>query len=124
MRLTRYRCASRTQRADDAHHGAARQRLVTHEHCAKSLTGEQTTQQSHRRAGIAAVERSARLLESVEPNAMDQQRRQRRFVDSDAHRPKGINRGYVVFPVGKPFNTGVPFAKSPNQHRSVTNAFV
>ena len=55
---------------DDPVHGSARQRGITHQPGIEGLPGEQSGQQAHAGAGIAAIDGAIRRLQAVQADTV------------------------------------------------------
>ena len=76
----------------DTVHGTGAERLVAGELEAPFLSGEDPGEKPHQRARVAGVDRGIRLLQSAEPDAVDDELVVREVVYLDAERADGVDR--------------------------------
>ena len=113
------------QRIDDPPHRTGAERRVSDElELLPRLTGQDAREQTDERAGVAAVDGSARGGQPAEADARDAQLVVRLLGHGDTARSYGGDRGLGVGRATEACDAGLPFADRADQHRAVRDRLV
>jgi hypothetical protein len=112
------------QRAGDAAHRAAGQRLVADQRAVERLPGQQAGQQAHAGTGIAAVQRCLRCLQAVDADAVHDALRRAGGFDAHAQLAEDARGGAGVLAFQEAFDMRGAIGQRGEHHRAVRDRLV
>ncbi|MNV12493.1 hypothetical protein D3C71_1030990 [compost metagenome] len=113
-----------TQWIGHAIHRALGQRSVAGQGAVEVLRSQQAGQQTHRRTGVAQVDRARCRLQAVQANAVNGHATVVRTFDHDAHVTERLQGRQGVFALEEAFDFGNAFGQGAEHDRTVGNRFV
>ena len=112
------------QRFGDTVHRSCAERLVAGELEAPFLPGEDSREEPHQRARVAGVDGGIRLLQSAEPDAVDDELVVREVVYLDAERADGVDRRLRVGGASEAAHVRLALGERPDEDAAVGDGLV
>ena len=116
--------AHAAQRINDAPHRAATNLGSAVEEAGKFLPGQQTREQTNRRARVGTVEHCIRLLQPVDAAAMHDQFSWRQHLDLNAQVAHHLDGGATVMAVEKVAHGALTLRNAPKHDSAMANRFI